>query len=229
MVTRADILVFSPHPDDVDFGCCGSVARFVKEGERAVYVICTNGDKGTGDRSMKPERLAQLREAEQRAAAAVAGVKEVIFLRHPDQGLEDSYEFRKQLVRLIRVYRPRLVLTCDPYRRYTWHRDHRITGQVVLDAVFPHARDHLAYPDFMLQGLEPHKVAEAWLWGSEDPNLSIDITATLELKLKALTCHQTQLPDYPRIEAMVRTRAESCAEGQGYQYGEQFHQVLYRH
>jgi len=228
MAPKADILVISPHPDDVDFGASGSVARFTKEGQRAVYVICTSGDKGTSDRSMKPGRLAQIRESEQRAAAATVGVKDVIFLRHPDQGLEDSYEFRKQLVRLIRIYRPRVVMSCDPYRRYVWHRDHRISGQVVLDAVFPYARDHLAYPDFILDGLEPHRVEEVWLWGGDEPNLRIDITETIEQKLKALKCHRSQMPDYPRIEERIRTWARDSAEDETFEYAERFHQVIYR-
>jgi LmbE family N-acetylglucosaminyl deacetylase len=228
MASHVDILVISPHPDDVDFGASGSVARLSKQGKKVAYVICTSGDKGTHDRSMKPEHLAQLRETEQRAAAMALGVCDVVFLRHPDQGLEDSFEFRKQLVRLIRRYQPSLVLSCDPYRRYVWHRDHRITGQVVLDAVFPYARDHLAYPDLILDGLEPHVVPEVWLWGTEDPNLKIDISDTIDLKLKALRCHESQMKDYPRVEAMVRNWAIANAEGEEYQYAEQFHQIRYR-
>jgi LmbE family N-acetylglucosaminyl deacetylase len=228
MTKSVDILVISPHPDDVDFGASGSVARLVGEGKTAAYVICTSGDKGTSDRSLTPERLSQIREMEQRAAAATIGVNEVVFLRHPDQGLEDSYEFRKQLVRLIRLYRPGLVMSCDPYRRYRWHRDHRITGQVVLDAVFPYARDYLAYPDLILDGVEPHSVPEVWLWGTEDPNLKIDISETVTLKMAALRCHESQMQDSTRIEEMVLTGARSNAEGEDYEYGERFHQILYR-
>ena len=228
MTTAVDILVISPHPDDVDFGASGSVARRVNEGKTAAYVICTSGDKGTGDRSMKPERLSQIRELEQRAAAAAIGVTDVVFLRHPDQGLEDSYEFRKQLVRLIRLYRPELVISCDPYRRYRWHRDHRITGQVVLDAVFPYARDHLAYPDLILDGVEPHSVPEVWLWGTEDPNLLVDISETINLKLAALRCHESQMQNYARVEEMILTGARSNAEGEDYEYAERFHQIVYR-
>ncbi len=228
MTAAADILVISPHPDDVDFGAAGSVARLVSEGRTAAYVICTSGDKGTSDRNMKPERLSQVRELEQRAAAATVGVSEVVFLRHPDQGLEDSYEFRKQLVRLIRLYRPGLVISCDPYRRYRWHRDHRITGQVVLDAVFPYARDYLSYPDLILDGVEPHGVPEVWLWGTEDPNLRLDISETINLKLAALKCHESQMREYPRIEEMILTGARSAAEGESYEYAERFHQITYR-
>ncbi|TET93325.1 MAG: PIG-L family deacetylase, partial [Desulfobacteraceae bacterium] len=121
-------MVVTPHPDDAEYGVAGTVARWIGEGKDVVYVVCTNGDKGTSNANMKPEALARIREEEQTAAARSLGVREVIFLRHPDQGLEDTPEFRKELVRLIRIYKPETVATADPYRRYVWHRDHRITG-----------------------------------------------------------------------------------------------------
>ncbi|MDO8567078.1 MAG: PIG-L family deacetylase, partial [Dehalococcoidales bacterium] len=149
---RADVLVVSPHPDDAEFGAAGTVARWTREGREIVYVICTSGDKGTSDRSIKPEALVKMREKEQLAAAKVLGVREVVFLRYPDQGLEDTSAFRKEIVRQIRLFRPDTVMTADPYRRYIGHRDHRIAGQVTLDAVYPYARDHLAYPDLIQEG-----------------------------------------------------------------------------
>ena len=159
MTTKpAQVMVVTPHPDDAEYGVAGTVARWVSEGREVIYVVCTNGDKGASDTDMKPEELARIREGEQMAAASLLGVREVIFLRHPDQGLEDTPEFRKELVRLIRMYRPETVVTADPYRRYVWHRDHRIVGQVILDAVFPYARDRLSYPDLIEEGLYPHKV-----------------------------------------------------------------------
>ena len=126
MVRPAQVMVVTPHPDDAEFGVAGTVARWVREGREVIYVVCTNGDKGASDVNMKPGQLVKIREQEQLAAANMLGVREVIFLRHPDQGLEDTPEFRKQLVRLIRMYRPETVVTADPYRRYFWHRDHRI-------------------------------------------------------------------------------------------------------
>jgi LmbE family N-acetylglucosaminyl deacetylase len=186
MTTAVDGMVIAAHPDDAEFGAAGTVAKWIKADRQVVYVICTNGNKGTSDRDMKPEQLAAIREKEQVAAAKTLGVREVEFLGYPDQGLEDTPPFRKQIVRMIRKYRPRIVVTSDPYRRYVWHRDHRIVGQVVLDAVFPFARDHLAYPDFLAEGLEPHKVEEVWFWASEDINHRSDITDTFHLKLSAL-------------------------------------------
>ena len=114
----AQVIVVTPHPDDAEYGVAGTVARWVSQGKDVVYVVCTNGDKGTSDANIKPEELAKIREEEQMAAANSLGVREVIFLRHPDQGLEDTPEFRKEIVRLIRMYQPETVVTADPYRRY---------------------------------------------------------------------------------------------------------------
>jgi len=126
--TAVDVLVITAHPDDAEFGVAGTVARWTQEGKQVVYIVCTSGDKGTSDRSMKPEKLAEIRKKEQKAAAKVLGVKEVVFLGYPDQGLEDTPEFRKELVRMIRIYQPKIVVTSDPYRRYLWHRDDMVLG-----------------------------------------------------------------------------------------------------
>lgn len=149
---KADVLIISPHADDPEFGISGTVARWTREGKKVAYVICTNGDKGTSDLKMDPHELIKIREKEQQDAARVLGVMEVVFLGYPDQGLEDTAEFIKEIVHQIRTFRPGIVGTTDPYRKYIWHRDHRICGQVVLDAVYPLARDYLAYPDLFAQG-----------------------------------------------------------------------------
>ena len=177
-IQKADILVFTPHPDDAEYGTSGTVARLTREGKTVVYIVCSNGDKGTDDINISPKDLVEIREKEQREAAKILGVQEVIFLRHPDQALEDTPEFRKEIVKYIRQYKPEIVITADPYRRYVWHRDHRIVGRVVLDAIFPYARDVWAYPDFMNSGLFPHKVKEVWLWAPEDQDINFrsDIT-----------------------------------------------------
>jgi LmbE family N-acetylglucosaminyl deacetylase len=226
-ILDADVLVVAPHPDDAEFGVAGTVARWTREGKRVVYVICTNGEKGASDRTVKPERLAEVRQAEQRAAADVLGVCGVLFLGYPDQGLEDTPAFRKEIVRLIRQYRPNLVATADPYRRYIWHRDHRITGQVVLDAVYPFARDHLAYPDLLEEGLDPHKVQEILFWGADDINYRFDISETFDLKLAALLCHESQVKGFisPDIGNWLRTRCRAMAEGENFELAEAFHRV----
>jgi len=185
------LMVVTPHPDDAEFGVAGTVARLTREGKKVVYVVCTNGDKGTDDRNMKPEEIARIREQEQLAAAKLLGVSDVVFLHYPDQSLEDSDEFRKALVRVIRLYQPYAVVTADPYRKYMWHRDHRIAGLVTLDAVFPYSRDHLSYPELLDEGLEPHKVREMWFWASDEPNYRLDVTDTFDTKMAALGCHKS--------------------------------------
>ena len=223
----AQVMVVTPHPDDAEFGVAGTVVRWVREGKEVIYVVCTNGDKGTSDANMKPEKLVKIREQEQLAAAKILGVREVVFLRHSDQTLEDTPEFRKEIVRLIRMYRPEIVVTADPYRRYIWHRDHRITGQVVLDAVFPYARDALAYPDLLAQGFQPHKVGEVFFWASEDSNYLSDITDTFDIKIAALRCHKSQIDNNqpPDREDQLKQWFRKMAEGEDFELAEAFHQA----
>ena len=227
MTKQAQAMVITPHPDDAEFGVAGTVARWVAEGKNVIYVVCTSGDKGTSDPNLTPDELVKIREQEQLAATRILGVDEVIFLRYPDQALEDTPEFRKDLVRLIRMYRPETVVTADPYRRYIWHRDHRITGQVTLDAIFPYARDRLTYPDLLEEGLEPHKVREVLLWGTEDPNYCSDITDTFDIKVAALRCHRSQIRDNLSqvMEEMMRQRAKEVAKGEDFELAEAFHRA----
>jgi len=226
---RADVLVITPHPDDAEFGVAGTVVNMVRQGKRVVYTVCTDGSKGTDDPQVDPKKLIAIREKEQLAAAEILGVSEVNFLRYEDQNIEDTPEFRKDIVRQIRIYRPELVITSDPYRRYIWHRDHRIVGRVVLDAVFPYARDIWAYPDLKEEGIEPHKVCEVWLWASEDSdiNLRSDITDTYDIKLKALRCHKSQIKEsfVEEMEKWLCTRAKDMAKGENFKLAEGFHRV----
>ena len=226
---KADFLVFTPHPDDAEFGTSGTVAKLTKQGKTVVYIVCTNGDKGTDDINMLPEDLVEIRKKEQREAAKILGVEEVIFLRHADQAIEDTPKFRKEIAKYIRIYKPEIVITADPYRRYVWHRDHRIVGRVVLDAIFPYARDVWAYPDFLDSGLLPHKVKEAWLWAPEDQDINFrsDITETFEIKVQALSCHKSQIkePFKSEMEKWLCKRAKDMAEGEAFKLAEGFHRV----
>jgi len=224
MTKQAHVIVFIPHPDDAESRMAGTAARWAREGKGVIYVVCTNGDKGTSDPNMKPEELARVREQEQLAAAKILGVREVVFLRYPDQSLEDTPDFRKEIVRLIRMYKPDTVVTVDPYYRgYLSHRDHRITARVTLDAVFPYASDARSYPDLLEQGLQPHRVKEVLLCGTGDPNYYIDITETIDVKIAALRCHKSQVGDRPEIEEWMRRQATMSAEGQDFELAEAFH------
>ena len=225
------IMITTPHPDDCEIGVGGTVANWIREGAEAVLVVCTNGDKGSSDSEMTSERLAAIRQKEQLEAAEVLGIKDVVFLHYPDGELEDNRQFRGDLVREIRRHRPDVVLTTDPYRRGFYnHRDHRITGQVTLDAVFPYARDHLSFPEHKEMGLEPHKVGYIYMWGSETPDTRVDISDSLDLKIQALARHVSQVGgengrDFPTF---MREMAKRAGEEHGMEFAEAFRVIELR-
>jgi LmbE family N-acetylglucosaminyl deacetylase len=227
MSNVCDIMVVVAHPDDAEFGAAGSIARWTAEGKSVVYVLCTNGDKGTSDRTMTSVELTRIRRQEQKEAASLLGVKEVVFLGMADQQLEETPAFREEIVRLIRRFRPQIVLSSDPHRRYLWHRDHRIVGQVVMDALFPYARDHMAYPQMLADGLEPHKVKEVFFFGAEDVNYHIDISETFSQKVAALKCHASQVKELNvgDLEIWLQKRCQRMAAGTTFVLAEAFHRV----
>jgi len=224
---KTDYMIISAHPDDAEFGVAGSVAKWTSDGKKVAYIVCTSGDKGSSDPDMNPKELAIIRENEQKQAAKLLGVGIVEFLRYPDQQLEDTPDFRKNIVRMIRIYRPDIIITMDPYRKYIWHRDHRITGQTTLDAIYPYARDRMAYPDLIDEGIMPHKAEEIWFWGTEDINHTLDITKTMDTKLAALFCHKSQMESMgtENIEKWVKNKCQEIAAGTGFTYAEGFHRV----
>lgn len=227
MANVCDILVVIAHPDDAEFGAAGSVAGWVADGKSVAYVLCTNGDKGTSDRTLTGEELTRIRQQEQREAARLLGVTDVVFLGMADQQLEETPAFREEIVRQIRRFRPQIVISSDPYRRYLWHRDHRIVGQVVMDALFPYARDHMAYPQMLGEGLEPHKVKEVLFFGAEEINYHIDIEETFPKKLAALKCHASQVKELNvgDLELFLQKRCQRMAEGTAFALAEAFHRV----
>ena len=226
------VLVVTPHPNDAEVWCGGTVARWINEGAEVHYVLCTDGGKGTFDRQVSSMDLAAIREEEQREAAKILGVKEIVVLGHPDGELEDTDAFRRELVRQIRLVRPDVVLCPEPYRRnLAWHRDHRIAGQVALDAVFPYARDHLHLKELWEdEGLEPHKTGTVLLWGAEEPDTHMDIGDTLEVKIRAVAVYHSQMSgrSQAEVEQFVRERAASDGAGQDYDYAEAFRKLTFR-
>ncbi|MBN1369441.1 MAG: PIG-L family deacetylase [Dehalococcoidaceae bacterium] len=219
-----ELMVVAPHPDDAEFGIAGTVAKITSSGKEVVYVIVTGGEKGTDDPAANPDDIKAIRRAEQLAAASVLGVSEVQFLDFADGGLEDSYHCRLAITREIRRFRPRVVASTDPYRRYMWHRDHRITGQVVADAVYPFARNWPAFPELIKENLAPHTVSRMLFWGCEEPNHFEDITPVFDTKLKALRCHRSQIGMHGdnNLEAWLHQRAADMARGQDYELAEAF-------
>ena len=219
-----------PHPDDGEGGVGGTVAKWVAEGTEVVFVLCTNGNKGTSDPEMTTEKLAAIREGEQAAAAAALGVTEVIYLRYGDGELEDTSKFRGELVKAIRKHKPDVVFCTDPFRQtFYMHRDHRISGQVTLDAVFPYARDFLHYNEHIQEGLETHKVGDVLMWGTEHPDTFIDITDTIETKITALKNHASQLSDSGRnVDHFVKANAQNQGQMANMPYAEGFRRIKFR-
>jgi LmbE family N-acetylglucosaminyl deacetylase len=220
-------LVISAHPDDVDFGCAGTLAKWAREGAEIVYTICTSGEKGSEDPSITQPQLMRIREEEQRAAAKVVGAKEVIFLRKPDGELQYSLEFRGELVRIIRQCRPHILFTHDPANRafdnqYLFHADHRVTGEVVFDAAYPAALNRNFFPAHLLAGLRPHAVSAIYFFATAQPNIWIDIGPTLDLKIMALRCHASQVQDPKSMEKFVRTWFGAWGREKGMIYAERF-------
>ena len=230
--TPQRVLVVSPHPDDAEFWCGGTVAKWIKEGATVHYVLCTDGGKGTSDRRISSEDLAVRREREQREAALVLGVKAVVELHYPDGELEDTSEFRREMVRQIRLVRPDVVLCPEPYRKnLAWHRDHRVAGQVTLDAVFPCARDHLHFQELWKEeGLEPHKTGAVLFWGAEQVDTCIDIGPVLDIKAEAVMAHESQMDGRTpaEVKEFIKERAKEAGAEQGYAYAEAFRKVTFR-
>ncbi|HEX8599985.1 MAG TPA: PIG-L deacetylase family protein [Chloroflexia bacterium] len=227
------VLLVAAHPDDPEFSSAGTVARWVRAGIEVIFVVATSGDKGTPDRSMTNERLSNLREDEQRAAAARLGVTTVEFLRFGDGELMPNMELRGAVTYMIRKYRPYAVMTHDPLtlfynNEFINHPDHRAIGQATVDAIYPTARDPLQFPDHIREGLEPHKVKEIYLWGTEEPNILIDITETIEDKIEALKLHVTQVGEAVELGNRIKTRASQIGEPYGIAYAEAYRRVVMR-
>ena len=226
------VLVITPHPDDADFWCSGTIAKWLGDGARVRYVLCTDGGKGTTDPDISSADLSKIREKEQADAVEALGVQELVMLHYPDGSLEDDDEFRRELVRQIRQVQPDVVLCPEPYRKnLAWHRDHRIAGQVALDAVFPCARDHLHFVELWRdEGLEPHKTAAILFWGTENADTAIDISESLGAKIKAIAAHKSQMDgrNPKEIEDYVRERAKIEEGGSGMEYVEEFRKVTFR-
>jgi LmbE family N-acetylglucosaminyl deacetylase len=223
-------LVVAAHPDDAEFGAGGTVARWVLEGADVRYLIVTRGDKGSDDPDVDVRALVARRDEEQRAAAAVVGVTSVDFLDEPDGQVEPTLALRERITRAIRAFRPEIVMTHDPtvlFVNNEWvnHPDHRAVGQVTVDAVFPTARDPLNFRDHLDAGLGPWKVAELFLWSTNEANQLVDIGATLDRKIAALERHASQFRAFDEIARWVRRRSEELGERAGYRAAEGFRRV----
>ncbi len=247
VVTTPDYeaMVIGAHPDDDDFGAGATSALWAKQGKKVVWVVMTDGTEGSEVPSIMDTELMTIREREQRMACEVLGVQAVEFLRFPDGHLTNNEASRKAIVRLIRQYRPRVVVTHDPSQRiyapdpnekpndtgFLNHSDHRTTGDIVLDAVYPYIGNPRSYRELLSEGLQPYKVHELYMFFSSQINTYVDVTETIDLKGKGLLCHATQFGPEVNIVERVRERAAETAKeakekkGLDMQYAESFRRI----
>src|SRR5512134_1673928 len=217
------------HPDDQEFSIGGTLAKWARAGSEVISVIITSGDSGSNDPAKDgshKQELAELREKEQLAANAILGVKETLFLRYPDGELEPTIGLRKDLTRIIRQYKPDVVLAGNPEAwfygdEYLNHPDHRAAAQAAATAVFPSAGTRLMFTELLEAGYEPHEVKRFYVHGTDKVNTWIDITDTLELKIKALQQHVSQV-DPNEVEKWMREWAEEEAKDQDMKYAEAY-------
>ncbi len=204
------VMAIAAHPDDIEFWCGGTLARAVDAGAQVRLLLVTSGDKGSSDPDADPASVATTRENEAREAARVLGLADIAFLRWRDGEVENTHELRGEMVAWIRAWRPDVLFTHDPEHPeppYLRHRDHVVAGRAALDAVYPLARDPLAFPEQRAQGLTSHKVGEIWLFASAVANRAVDIGKTLEQKIAARLEHESQTSDREAMIARWRKRA----------------------
>ena len=213
-------MVIVAHPDDADFGPAGTAARWIDEGAQGWLVCCTSGDAGGEDPDADPLVLAAIRESEQRAAATVIGYAGVSFLHQPDGALANDLALRALLVREIRTFRPDAVLATDPDTLFYKggginHTDHRAAGIAAVDAVYPAARNPMAFPNLARTGLAAHRVRRLYLFWSDRSDTWVDVSATLQRKIDALRAHASQIHDPDGMATRIRDWAarEGAAMG----------------
>lgn len=225
----ARALVVMAHPDDAEFSSAGTIALWTARGIEVNYVICTDGAAGAADPAVDLSNLGPIREVEQRQAADVLGVGEIVFLRQADGQLQVSHELRGQLVRLIRRFRPDLIICQNAVRNYSNiygnHPDHLAAGQLAIEAVYPYARNPHAYPELLQEGLLPHSVRQILVAGTETPDYFVDVTTALDRKCAALARHRSQHSPGQDISQRVLERMAKMGEPHGIAYAEAFRRL----
>lgn len=231
--TPQKIVVILAHPDDPEFFCGATIARWTAAGHHVTYWLLTCGDKGAQDPDTNPDELCSLRVHEQHAAAAILGVQDVHFLGHPDGHLVPDLGLRCEVTRILRQERPDVVVTCDPRtlffgETYINHPDHRAAGQVVVDAVFPASGNPLYFPELLKEeNLFPHSVREVWFSLTQQPNLKLDVTELWETKITALYEHKSQIGDREKFTERMRNRHTPDSTIEDPRYEEQFWRIVF--
>ncbi|HET9587894.1 MAG TPA: PIG-L deacetylase family protein [Anaerolineales bacterium] len=230
-----NILVILAHPDDPEFFCGGTLAKWARAGHHITYQLLTCGDKGFNDSTvpdMTPDALCALRHEEQHAAAKIIGVETVHFMNNPDGYLVPDLRLRREVTRVIRKFKPDVLVTCDPQNIFAAyginHPDHRAAGQVVLDAVFPAAGNKEYFPELIAEGYEPHMPKEIWCSLTNQPDTVIDVTDTWNTKLEALLSHKTQIGDAEKFKERMLSRHTKDSTDENPRYEEKFKRIVYR-
>jgi len=219
------VLVVGAHPDDPEFGCAATIAKWANEGREVHYVLLTSGDKGSHDPGIRPGEVAAMREKEQRAAAEELGVRSVRFLHYPDGQLENTMELRRHLCHLIRNIKPDILMTIDPWRRYQLHPDHRVAGQVALDASWA-AREWYLFPEQLVDN-DPWRVQEIYLFWTDDADYFEDVSSSIDQRVAALMQHNSQVNGRKEhVSERIRKAAGATGKDHGYEYAEGFKRIV---
>ncbi len=231
-----NILVILAHPDDPEFFCGATLARWARAGHAITSYLLTCGDKGYNDRTkvedISPDDLCAIRHTEQAAAAKIIGAQAVHFLDRLDGYLIPDLKLRREVVRIIRQIKPDVLVTCDPQNLYAVyglnHPDHRAAGQVVLDAVFPAAGNAAYFPELLTEGYAPHMPKEVWCSATRQPTVTLDITDTWPVKMQAILEHKSQISDLDNFMERMRSRRTDSSTTEDPHYEETFRVIKYR-
>jgi LmbE family N-acetylglucosaminyl deacetylase len=221
------VMVIAAHPDDPEFGAGGTLAKFAAAGKEITYVLLTSGDKGSHDPNVRPGQLATRREQEQRAAAQVFGVKDVIFLRYPDGVLENTLALRSRLAQIIRERKPEVVFAIDPWRHYQLHPDHRAAGYAALDAIWA-AREWHIFAEQLNGDEKPWRVSEAYLFWTDHADHWEDISESIDTLIDGLARHESQVgTDREKLDTRMRERTQKAGEPHGFAHAEGFKRIKF--
>ena len=221
------ILVFSAHPDDLDFGCAGTVAKLAKQGNKITYCIISNGEKGIDKVKTSRRAIISLRKQEQKRAAKIVGVREILFLNEKDGEVENTKSVRRKLVSVIRKVKPEIVFSFDPANFlfdnfYRYHRDHRQAAEAVFDALYPASGSEAFFQDL---NRKPHSIKEVWFFATNHPNCWVDISKTIDKKIEALLAHRSQITDEKGFKKRIFKRARDMGRKKKMKYAENFRKL----
>jgi LmbE family N-acetylglucosaminyl deacetylase len=230
------VMAIGAHPDDIEFGCGGTMAKLATEGAKLYFVVATDGNRGSRQHEIEKSTLVTSRKQEQQSAAKILGATEVIFLDEEDGNLMADIHFKEKIVRLVRKIKPDMIFTHDPQWYFRQnddgtasvnHNDHRACGVAVLDTVYPLARDLQSFPDHSVEGLMPHITPELYLWTFDQPGFAFDITDHIDTKISAIAAHQSQIDEPEKMADRMKVRHQILGKTQDMGYAECFIRLVF--